>query len=87
MSILPYQRPMSKRYTSVIAVVYLALAGYMAYRGYVEHRNFLYALAAVLVVAAFARVLRARKVSAGPDTPAAPTSDKKVELFSKPKDF
>jgi hypothetical protein len=84
MSILPQQRPMSQQYTAIVAVVYLALAGYMAYRGYVEHRNFLYVLAAVLVFAAAARVFRSRKTT---QQPRAQAQDKKVELFSKPKDF
>ena len=87
MSILPQQRPMSKLYATVVAAVYLALGGYVAYRGYVEHRKFLYAIAAVAVVAAVVRVWRARNAAVPPSAPPAPASEKKVELFSKPKDF
>ena len=87
MSILPQQRPMSKPYAAVVAVVYLALAGYVAYRGYLEHKPFFYGIAAVAVVAAVIRVMRARNVGPAPKADASPSDEKKVELFSKPKDF
>lgn len=84
MAILPQQRPMSKGYTGAVCVVYLALAGYIAYRGYVEHRHILWVFAMVLVAAAVARLMR---MSRSAQPPAAATGDKKVELFTKPKDM
>ena len=87
MSILPQQRPMSMQYAVATAVVYLALGGYVAYRGYTEHKNFFYVIAAVAVVAAVIRILRTRKAAGVSSTASAPPQDKKVDLFSKPKDF
>lgn len=87
MSILPQQRPMSKGYATIVAVVYLALGAYVAYRGYLEHKPFFYGVAAVAVIAAVVRVLRSRSAGGGPKPPDPQSPDKKVELFSKPKDF
>lgn len=87
MSILPQQRPMSMQYAVVTAAVYLALGGYVAYRGYTEHKPLFYVIAAVAVIAAVIRVLRSRKMAGAPAALPAQPQDKKVDLFSKPKDF
>lgn len=87
MAILPKQRPMSMQYAVVTAVLYLALGGYVAYRGYIEHKNVFYVVAAVAVIAAVIRIARARKVAGPPNVPPTEPQDKKVELFSKPKDY
>lgn len=84
MSILPQQRPMSKSYTITISVIYMAMAGYLAYRGYLIHKPLFYGLAAILVVATIIRLSKLR--STLPPSPP-PDEQKKVELFSKPKDF
>ena len=87
MSIAPQPRAMSKQYTAVLAVVYLALAGFLAYRGYQEHNKMFYIFAGILVVAVVIRVMRLRSAAQSQAAAQPKSPDQKVDLFTKPKDF
>ena len=87
MSIAPQPRAMSKQYTAVLAVVYLALAGFMAYRGYQQNNKMFYIFAGILVLAVVIRVVRARSVAQSLAAAQAKSPDQKVDLFTKPKDY